>query len=84
MFRGIYQKRYKCDDIYLAQLNYKSLTDYELYLKPEKENPCGHNTAIKHIHHLRKIVNMAIANDWIEKIHFSSINPLSLKLLANS
>ncbi|MEM6813810.1 MAG: phage integrase SAM-like domain-containing protein [Bacteroidota bacterium] len=54
----------KAEDIYLKQLNYKFLKDFEYWLREDR--PCSYNTVIKHIQRLRKIVNMAVANDWLK------------------
>jgi integrase/recombinase XerD len=65
---------YKTSDVYLAQLNYKFLTDFERFVKTyvpkDSKLPCGQNTTMKHIERLRKVVNMAVKNDWLEKDPF--------------
>ncbi|MBC7487014.1 MAG: phage integrase SAM-like domain-containing protein, partial [Cytophagaceae bacterium] len=54
----------KTSDIFLSQLNYKFIKDFELFLKSHKpkdhQKPCGQNTAMKHIERFRKIMNMAV------------------------
>jgi integrase/recombinase XerD len=61
-------------DLYLSQLDYKFLIDFEIYLRhrePEKgHRPCTNNTVMKHIERLRKIINIAVKNDWIVKDPF--------------
>lgn len=61
-------------DIYLSQLDYKFVIDFEIYLrqrKPDKgQRPCGNNTVMKHIERLRKMVGIAMKNDWIVKDPF--------------
>lgn len=55
-------------DLYLTQLNYEFLTRFEHFLKTEKT--CKHNGAMKHIQRLKRIVNVAIANDWLDRDPF--------------
>jgi site-specific recombinase XerD len=41
-------------------------------LKPaDHHKPCGHNTVLKHIERLRKIINLAIRNEWLERDPFA-------------
>jgi site-specific recombinase XerD len=62
-------------DIFLSQLNYKFLTDFELFLQQKNNgtgiNPICKNTITKNIVRLRKVVNLAIKNEWIDKDPFS-------------
>jgi integrase/recombinase XerD len=64
----------KRNDIYLSQLDYKFVLDFEIYLRqrePDKgQRPCGNNTVMKHIERLRKMMNIALKNDWIVKDPF--------------
>jgi site-specific recombinase XerD len=62
------QYQYQKDDIYLSQLNYAFIADLEHYFKVIKN--CNHNTTIKYIKNLRKVINMAIANEWLYKDPF--------------
>ncbi len=67
-------KRKKRKDIYLSQLDYKFIIDFEIYLRqrePDKgQRPCTNNTVMKHIERLRKMINIALKNDWIVKDPF--------------
>ncbi|HPJ60372.1 MAG TPA: site-specific integrase, partial [Bacteroidales bacterium] len=56
-------KHYKTDDMYLAQLNHEFVTNLEHYLKTVKE--CNHNTTVKYIKNLKKVINLARKNDWL-------------------
>jgi len=62
------EHNYKTSDIFLSQLNHKFVSDFEFYLKTE--NKCGHNSTIKYIRNLKKIVRIAISNNWLEKDPF--------------
>ncbi|WP_438973022.1 site-specific integrase [Polaribacter sp.] len=59
---------YNVSDFRLNKINHKFITDFEFYLKSERE--CAHNTTIKYIKNFKKIVRIAIANDWIVKDPF--------------
>jgi integrase/recombinase XerD len=67
-------KRKKRTDIYLSQLDYKFVIHFEIYLRqrePDKgQRPCTNNTVMKHIERLRKMINIALKNDWIIKDPF--------------
>jgi len=69
------KKKVKKNDIYLSDLNYKFISDFEYFLrkyKPEDHyRPMGNNTVMKHIERLRKMINMAVRMGWIEKDPFS-------------
>lgn len=72
-------KRLKTNDIYLKQLNYKFLSDFETFLVGYY--PKGHpkamsnNTVMKHIQRLRKITTLAYHLEWIEKDPFIRWKP---------
>jgi site-specific recombinase XerD len=61
---------YKVKDIRLSDLNYKFITDMEHYFKTKKVGPCNHNTTQKYIRNFRKVVNIAVANEWLDRDPF--------------
>lgn len=61
--------QYSVDDIPLSELNLAFATNYEFYLKTERE--CAHNSAIKYIKNLKAVINFAIRKGWLE------VNPLN-------
>jgi len=67
-------QKIKRNDIFLIELNYKFITDFEHFLrryKPEDHHlPMGNNTVMKHIERLRKMTNLAVRLGWIEKDPF--------------
>ncbi|WP_306014660.1 MULTISPECIES: site-specific integrase [unclassified Allomuricauda] len=71
---GYLKKHYKSDDYRLSQLNHQFVVGFETYLR--KLHPIHHhgrlsnNGAMKHIQRLRKMVRMAVNNEWIEKYPF--------------
>jgi len=73
------QKR-KTSDIYLNQLDYKFLCDFEDFLHNlwPKGHPkaLGQNTVIKHIQRLRKLVTLSFHLEWINKDPFIRWKPI--------
>ena len=59
---------YKIEDISVKEIDHKFINGLEYYLKTERN--CSHNTAIKYITNLKKIIRIAYANDWISKDPF--------------
>lgn len=72
------QKR-NTTDIYLYQLDYKFICDFENYLHSywPKGHPkaMGQNTVMKHIQRLRKIVTLAYHLEWLQKDPFIRWKP---------
>lgn len=63
------KRNYLTDDIAVQELNYKFITDFELYLKTVADN--AQNGMLKHIQRLCKVVNIAVKNDWLDKDPFA-------------
>ncbi len=61
---------YKKNDINLIDLNFKFINDFEYYMKTQEK--VKHNTALRYIRCLKKIVLMAIKNEWIQKNPFAN------------
>lgn len=61
-------------DIYLKQLNYRFIIDFEQYIrnfKPKKKRKtCTNNGTMKHLERLRKMINLAVKMEWLEKDPF--------------
>lgn len=50
-------KKHRTSDIYLSELNYKFITDFEKFVKEnplDKQKPCTQNGTMKHIERLKK------------------------------
>lgn len=56
------KKKYKTSDVYLSQLTYKFLIDFEIFLRAlepvDHQRTMGNNTVMKHIERLRKLMNL--------------------------
>lgn len=64
------KKHHKRSDVFLRELDHKFIVDFEYFLKVDQA--IGHNTVMKYIRNLKKVVNMAVANDWLVKNPFAS------------
>lgn len=61
--------KYKVTDIRIDKIDFAFITDFEFYLRSIKN--CANNTAVKYVRNFRKIINICLNNDWIEKNPFS-------------
>lgn len=64
----------KSSDIYLKQLNYSFIIDFEQYLRRgpsiNKGQPLNNNGVMKHLERLKKLMNLSLQLEWIEKDPF--------------
>ncbi len=65
------RKELNKEDILLSQLSENFIRRYETYLKTERG--CNNNSTIKHLKIFKKVVRIALANDWMQKDPFASI-----------
>lgn len=65
---------YKTTDMYLTALNHEFMIGFERFLRnyvsKETKRTIANNTAMKHIQRLKKMMNMAISNEWLDKDPF--------------
>ncbi|UJH92098.1 site-specific integrase [Antarcticibacterium sp. 1MA-6-2] len=70
------KKKKKTDNIYLKHINYQFITEFEMFLRsysPKKgRKTCGTNGTMKHLERLKKLLNLAIKLEWLEKNPFRS------------
>lgn len=82
-FRLYLEEVLRTSDVFLSQLNYKFLIGFQKFMKDHKpllpKKPCGQNTIMKHIERLRKIVNLAIKNEWLDKDPFMKFQPVFIR-----
>jgi len=75
LFEFLQAKRKK-KDLILVQLDYKFITDFGLFLRlrtPDKgQRPCTNNTVMKHIERLKKLIGIAIKNNWMSHDPFEN------------
>lgn len=83
--RDFIRVKYRRSDRYLAEIDHAFLTGFEHYLKVKAD--CQHNTAMKHMKSLKKMINMALANDLIRLDPFRnyviSIKPVNKDFLTD-
>ena len=60
--------KYKVSDVVITDVTYSFITEMYHYLSTVKN--IENNTAIKYLTHLRKVVRLAVANDWLQKDPF--------------
>jgi site-specific recombinase XerD len=64
------KKKYHVKDIDISQLKYSFITDFEFYLRTEKD--IDTNTNGKYIKNLKKILNECVAKEWLDKNPFAN------------
>ncbi len=62
------QTNYHRNDIPVRRVDHKFITGLEFFLKSQRN--CEHNTAIKYVVNFKKIMRIALANEWITKDPF--------------
>lgn len=66
-------------DVYLSEINYKFITDFEFFLRGWKpvdhQKPLGNNGIMKHMERFRKMINLAIKLEWMKHDPFSKYQP---------
>lgn len=69
----------KTTDVFLKQLDYKFICDFETFLHKywPKGHPkaMNHNTVMKHLQRLRKMVTLAFHMEWVDKDPFIRWKP---------
>lgn len=70
------KEKFKTNDVFLTQVNYKFLVDLEYFIKVQQplnvSQKCGHNTTMKHMERLKKVLNIALKNEWLKKNPFAN------------
>ncbi|UII21670.1 site-specific integrase [Fulvivirga ligni] len=68
------KKRYRKSDMYLSELTYKFITEFELYLRAyqptDHQKPLSNNGVMKHLERLRKLIRLAVRLEWMAKDPF--------------
>jgi hypothetical protein len=69
------KERHKLSDFNRSQLSYKFVTEVEYFLRNHQpvdhQKPLGNSGVMKHIERLRKMVNMAVRLEWLERDPFA-------------
>jgi hypothetical protein len=68
-------QKMKVNNIYLKQLNYSFIIDFEQYLRTyrnsKKQLMLANNGVMKHLERFKKMINLAIKLEWIAKNPFN-------------
>ena len=68
-------RKLKVNDIYLKQLNYRFIIDFEQYLRTYKNSKkqlvLANNGVMKHLERFKKMINLALKLEWIVKNPFN-------------
>lgn len=59
---------YNADDFRLKDIDHQFITRYEYFLKTKRE--CNHNSALKYVNNFKKIIRIALANQWMDRDPF--------------
>jgi integrase len=62
------KSEYRRTDIPVKDIDLKFIKGFEYFLKVTKT--CNHNSALKYVNNFKKIVRIAVANDWLAKDPF--------------
>ncbi|MCC8172962.1 MAG: site-specific integrase [Odoribacter sp.] len=65
------ERNCKMKDYPLDKVNHEFITNLEFYLKTVRN--CNHNTATKYLKNFKKIIRIALANEWIKRDPFANI-----------
>lgn len=68
---AVIRNKYAKDDLSLKEVDAELVRAFEFYLKTERN--CAQNTVIRYMKCFKKIVNLAIANDWMHHNPFATI-----------
>ncbi|MEG2755681.1 MAG: site-specific integrase [Mucinivorans sp.] len=63
--------QYKKEDILLCEINAELVRNFEFYLKTERG--CTQNTVIRYMKCFKKIIHLAISNEWMSRNPFAGI-----------
>lgn len=70
------KKKKKTNDVYLKQIGYQFITEFEMFLRnyraKKARKTCGTNGTMKHLERFKKMINLAIKLEWLEKSPFQN------------
>lgn len=68
-------RKRKMNDVYLKQLNYAFVTDFEHFLRNYRDSKkkllLGNNGVMKHLERFKKMLNLAVKLEWMDKNPFN-------------
>ena len=66
--RAFLKFHYNCSDVSITSLDFAFASNFEFYLKTQRN--CNHNSTMKYIGNMRKIVNYCLKSGWLQKDPF--------------
>ncbi|MCY2687516.1 site-specific integrase [Salinimicrobium sp. TH3] len=61
-------EEYKADDYRMKDIDHQFISKFEYFLKTKRE--CNHNSALKYVNNFKKIIRIALANQWMDRDPF--------------
>lgn len=62
------KEEYKGYDYPMNDINHQFIANFEYFLKTKRE--CNHNSALKYVNNFKKIIRIALANQWMDRDPF--------------
>lgn len=59
---------YKAEDYRMKDIDHQFISRFEYFLKTKRE--CNHNSALKYVNNFKKIIRIALANQWMDRDPF--------------
>lgn len=69
--REFMQWKYRVSDLAIAQLSVEFITEFEFYLRSVRR--CGHNTTVKYLMNVKKVVGQCVQKGWLSKNPFLGV-----------
>jgi len=73
---GFLKEKLNKSDVFLHEINYKFVLDFEIYLRAQKpsgkQKPLNNNVIMKHLIRLRKMTSLAMRLDWLKNNPFKN------------
>lgn len=60
--------KWNITDIEVSRLNFEFVSDFEFYLRSVRK--CGHNTTVKYLVNIKKVVSQCVQKGWLSKDPF--------------
>lgn len=60
--------KYKANDFALMDVNNEFITEFDFYLRATRK--CNNNSTVKYLKNFKKIIRIALANNWIDRDPF--------------
>lgn len=74
--KSFVSSRHKTADIYLSELNYRFISEFEMFLRKyipkDHQKRLQNNGVMKHLERVRKMAKLAVRLEWIERDPFES------------